>query len=80
VLGDQRARLDDDVVDFLDHLQALIEIHGMKAEPFAEDLHEVDDFEAAPVAGIAKLAVAGDARRRLARRRSTRAGGRASRR
>src|SRR5271166_6768030 len=59
VLRDKRARLDDDVVDILDNLQALVEILGMKAEPFAEDLHEIDDLEAAPVADIAKLAVAG---------------------
>src|SRR5215472_3496778 len=43
VLGDQRASLDDDVVDVLDHLQTLVEILGMKAEPFAQDLHEIDD-------------------------------------
>ena len=31
----------------------------MEAEPFAEDLHEIDDLEAAPVADIAELAMAG---------------------
>ena len=59
VLGDQRARLDDDVVDVPDHLEALIEILHTEAEPLAEDLHEIDDLEAAPVANIAELAVAG---------------------
>src|SRR5207248_10503392 len=59
VLGDERARLDDDVVDVPDHLEALIQILGMKAEPLSEDLHEIDDLEAAPVANVAKLAVAG---------------------
>src|SRR5580693_9148565 len=59
VLGDERARLDDNVVDVPDHLEALVEIRGVKAEPFAEDLHEIDDLEAAPVADIAKLAMTG---------------------
>src|SRR5262249_26372732 len=67
VLGDQRASLDDDVVDVLDHLQTLVEILGMKAEPFAKDLHEIDHLEAAPVAEIAELAVAGVIDRRQCR-------------
>src|SRR2546421_227530 len=59
VLGYERARLDDDVVDVPDHLEAFVEILRMEAEPLAEDLHEIDDLEAAPVAHVAKLAVAG---------------------
>src|SRR5580704_2809025 len=64
VLGDQRGSLDDDVVDVPDHLEPFVEIRGMEAEPFAEDLHEIDDLEAAPVTDIAKLAVAGMVDRR----------------
>src|SRR5207244_3137888 len=59
VLGDQRTRLDNDVVDILDHLQSFVEVLAFEAEPFPEDLHEIDNLEAAPIANIAELAVAG---------------------
>src|SRR5947209_6471423 len=59
VLGDQWARLDDDVVDVPDQLEPLVEILAVEAQPFAENLHEIDDLEAAPIADIAQFAVAG---------------------
>src|SRR5579875_1816303 len=59
VRGDQRARLDDDGVDVADQFQPLVEVLAVDAEPGAEDLHKIDDLEAAPVAERADLAVAG---------------------
>ena len=50
VLGDQRARLDDDVVDVADQLEPLVEVLTAQAQPLAENFHEVDDLEAASVA------------------------------
>src|SRR5438445_5625025 len=64
---DQRRGLDDHLVDVADQLQALVEVLAVKAEPLAEDLHEIDDLEAAPFAGVADLAVAGAINRRQAR-------------
>src|SRR6516162_8119542 len=65
--GDKGARLDDDVVDVADQLEPLVKILAVEAQPLAEDLHEVDDLEAAPVADIAKLAVASVVDRRQCR-------------
>src|SRR5260370_18722933 len=42
VLGDQRARLDYDVVHVLDHLQSFVEVLGMKAEPFTHAPPAID--------------------------------------
>src|SRR6266581_7578254 len=50
---DHRRGLDDHFVDVADQLQALVEVLAVEAEPLAEDLHKVDDFEAAPLAGVA---------------------------
>src|ERR1700730_7599139 len=59
VLGDQRARLDDDVIDVADQLEPLVEVLGPQPQPFAENFHEIDDLEAASVADVAQLAMAG---------------------
>ena len=58
MLGDQRARLDDDVVDVADQLEPLVEVLTAQAQPLAENFHEVDDLEAASVADVAQLAMA----------------------
>src|SRR2546429_6702983 len=40
---DQRRRLDDDLVDLADQLQALVEILAVEAEPLAEQLHRSEE-------------------------------------
>src|SRR5215471_15664821 len=67
VLGDQGARLDDNVVDVADQLEPLVKILAVQAQPLAEDLHEVDDLEAAAIADVAHLAMAGVINRRQCR-------------
>ena len=51
-----------------DQLEPLVEVLAVEAEPLAEQLHEIDDLEAAAVAGVADLAVAGMIDRRQRRR------------
>src|SRR5262249_56832754 len=75
MFGDHRARLDDDGVDVADLLEPLVEILALQTQPFAEDLHKVDDLKAAPVADIAQLAMAGVVDRRQCRHPSIGDGG-----
>src|SRR3984893_643632 len=58
VRGDQRARLDDDVVDVADQLEPFVEVLGLQPQPFAENFHEVDDLEVASVTDVAQLTMA----------------------
>src|SRR6202011_4145789 len=67
VLGDQRARLDDDVVDVADQLEPLVEVLGPQPQPLAENFHEVDDLEAKFVADVAQLTMASMIDRRQCR-------------
>src|SRR5207248_11260417 len=64
---DKGRRLDDDVVDVANELEALVEVLAVEAEPLAEQFHKIDNLEAAPLADIADLAVAGMIDRRQGR-------------
>src|SRR5215469_13536294 len=67
MLGDQRARLDDDVVDVADLFEPLVEIFGVQTQPLAENFHKIDHLKAAAIADIAQLAMAGVIDRRQCR-------------
>src|SRR5437868_14166019 len=60
-------RLDDDVVDVANELEALVKIRAVEAEPLAEQFHKIANLDAAPLADIADLAVAGWIHRRTGR-------------
>src|SRR3954468_19143268 len=72
---DHRRGLDDDLVDVADQLELLVGILAVESEPLAEQFHEVDDLEAAPLAGVADLAVTGMVDRRQSRYPRIRHGG-----
>src|SRR5580704_358670 len=64
---DQRRGLDDDVVDVADLLEALVEVGAVEPHALAEQLHKIHHLEAAAVARVADLAVAGMVDRRQGR-------------